>query len=141
MNTQIVSLGYEGRSLEELIAILQDQQVTKLLDIREAPFSRKKGFSKKALSLRLKEAGISYLHLPEAGNPFRRQKTNIEHCLQLYSSYLTEHPQVIDLVVSEMSEMVTALLCYEREHDNCHRSVLIETMRLNDISFEMIKIE
>lgn len=141
MTLQVISLGYEGRTIGELISILQKQEVTKLLDIRALPLSRKKGFSKKALSNQLAEAGICYRHIREAGNPYRKLKTNIEQCLQLYTSYLLNNPDIIKIVVSEIKSSSVALLCYEREHKNCHRSILIEMICQREDEIEVIKVE
>lgn len=71
-DTFIVSVGYERRSVEDLVSVLIDYGVRKLLDVREAPVSRRQGFSKRSLAARLDEAGIEYRHLRIAGNPHRR---------------------------------------------------------------------
>jgi len=46
----IVSIGYEGRSLDEFVQALKGHRVDVLIDVRLTPISRKKGFSKTALS-------------------------------------------------------------------------------------------
>jgi len=40
-----------------------------VLDVRENPFSRKPGFSKRPLSQALEANGIRYVHLKELGTP------------------------------------------------------------------------
>ena len=72
--TRIVSIGYQGRTPAELLRLLAAERVTRLLDVRELPLSRRKGFSKTALRDRLERAGIEYRHLPAAGNPHRRSR-------------------------------------------------------------------
>ena len=47
-STTIVSIGYEKRSIEDLIDLLVDNAVELLVDVRLNPISRKKGFSKTA---------------------------------------------------------------------------------------------
>lgn len=137
--TQIISIGYEQRSITELIDILKDHHVERLLDVRELPLSRRKGFSKKALSSSLEEAGIEYQHLRAAGNPHRKLKGSIQQCLQLYGSHLEEHPEIIELVGAELSEAPIAMLCYERQHDECHRSVLLDKLNKFGYPIEIIR--
>ncbi|HLL68589.1 MAG TPA: DUF488 domain-containing protein [Micromonosporaceae bacterium] len=47
----LVGVGYEGRTIEELIAQLHALGVSRLVDIRLNPLSRKPGLSKTALVL------------------------------------------------------------------------------------------
>lgn len=128
MIAKIISLGYERRSIGELLGILADHKVVKLLDIRELPLSRRKGFSKSTLSAHLQEVGIEYCHIQIAGNPYRKEKDDIQHCLQQYAHYLQENPAVLETIVAEFAEKPIAVFCYEREHKNCHRSILLETL-------------
>jgi hypothetical protein len=46
----IVTIGYEGRSLEAFLNLLLQNSVTLLCDVRRNPLSRKYGFSKSTLS-------------------------------------------------------------------------------------------
>ena len=45
----IVSVGYQGRSVNELIDVLRHGDVEVLVDVRLNPISRKPGFSKNPL--------------------------------------------------------------------------------------------
>jgi uncharacterized protein (DUF488 family) len=136
----LVSLGYERRTIDEVIEILKAYGVKKLIDVRELPMSRKKGFSKGGLSSHLASAGITYLHMREAGNPYHKEKHNLEYCLQLYRSYLERHPEVIERIMSAVTEPRVAFLCYEREHLNCHRSILLHAMRQQGFSARIIEV-
>jgi uncharacterized protein (DUF488 family) len=136
-----VSIGYERRSLNELIEILLRYKVVKLLDIRELPLSRRKGFNKNELTSRLEEAGIKYRHIRSAGNPHRKKNGDVGHCLRLYASYLGAHPEVLDLVAKELSKVPVALLCYERHHYSCHRSVLVDALCNRGHRLEVVKVE
>ena len=66
---QILTIGYEGTSLADFLATLKAAGVQRLLDIRELPISRRKGFSKSALSKALAETGIAYCHERALGSP------------------------------------------------------------------------
>jgi uncharacterized protein (DUF488 family) len=139
MSAKIVSLGYERRSIDEVLNILASHKVVKLLDIRELPLSRRKGFSKNALSAHLEEAGIQYCHIRAAGNPHRKEKDDIKHCLRKYARYLQNNPAIIETIAAELSKKPVAVLCYEREHRNCHRSILLEALRQHGHPIQVIE--
>ena len=67
----ICTIGYEGGTVHAFIRTLKDAQVELVLDIRAAPVSRKKGFSKNQLAAHLSETGIGYRHLRGLGTPKR----------------------------------------------------------------------
>jgi uncharacterized protein (DUF488 family) len=137
----VVSVGYERRSVEELIGLLAVHGVEKLVDVRELPLSRRKGFSKRALTEMLALAGIEYLHLRAAGNPYRKERADTERCLQLYGGYLEENPEVLDIVTAELDQGPVAFLCYERDHDCCHRSVLLDALIHQGRQVEVVRVE
>jgi uncharacterized protein (DUF488 family) len=142
MNKKVISVGYQQREIGDFVQMLVEHGVEKLIDVRALPLSRKKGFSKKALSSHLRNAGIAYTHLRAAGNPYRKLAGDIDYCLTLYSSYLNEHPDVIELVNSELStESPVAILCYERNHSNCHRSILLNLVQKSVSGVDITKVE
>ena len=55
MNT-ILTIGYEGAVIDDFIATLELVEVEVLIDIRDIPVSRKRGFSKNALADALSSA-------------------------------------------------------------------------------------
>ncbi|MDG4769766.1 DUF488 domain-containing protein [Solwaraspora sp. WMMD792] len=61
----LIGIGYEGRSVDGLIAELRAAGVSRLVDVRLTPISRKPGFSKSALAKALNAAGIAYEHRRE----------------------------------------------------------------------------
>ena len=63
----ICTIGYEGGTVAGFIRALKDADVELVLDIRAAPVSRKKGFSKNQLAAHLADAGIGYRHLRGLG--------------------------------------------------------------------------
>lgn len=66
----LFTIGYEQhRSPSTLIDALLDAGVRRLVDVRELPLSRRRGFSKTALSAALADAEIEYEHVRALGNP------------------------------------------------------------------------
>ena len=56
----IFTVGYEKRSIDDLIWMLRAQGVERVVDVRLTPTSRRPDFSKKRLSSALEAAGIAY---------------------------------------------------------------------------------
>ena len=65
----LIGIGYEGRALAPFVEDLVARGVTRVVDVRLNAISRKPGFSKRALSAALSDAGIGYEHRPSLGNP------------------------------------------------------------------------
>ena len=57
------TIGYEGSSIEDFLATLTHVGIDLLIDVRDVPISRKKGFSKNGLAQQLRAQGVDYLHL------------------------------------------------------------------------------
>lgn len=129
-DTTIVSIGYQQRSLEDVIALLRQSNVQVVVDVRLNPISRKKGFSKSSLGQALGEANIEYRHERELGNPksnrdpFRKglKSARTRYLLHLQNGASKKHREVIELARTTR----VALLCFERDHHECHRSSIVE---------------
>ena len=120
----IVSVGYQGRSVDELIDVLRAGEVELLVDVRLNPISRKPGLSKKPLSQALAEAGIGYQHERALGNP-RDNRDPFDR--ERYEAYLRDVGSAVLAEVMELARSVRiALLCYERQHLDCHRSAILD---------------
>lgn len=126
------TIGYAGKSVDVFVQKLRAAGVKQVVDIRALPLSRKKGFSKTSLGSTLADADIEYLHLRVAGNPFRAQRANVAACLALYSKYVDDHPEVVDAVETAVHGGRVALLCFEAEACDCHRSVIVERLALRN---------
>ena len=127
---RIAGIGYQGRSLEDVVGALLAGGIAVLIDVRELPWSRRPEFSRKSLAERLARAGIRYVHLPAAGNPraIRRSGAASAEILARYRGHLARHPGVLDEVVAAAAGAPAALLCYEADVAACHRSVLLEAL-------------
>ena len=120
----IVSVGYQGRSVNELIDVLRHGDVEVLVDVRLNPISRKPGFSKNPLCQALAEAGIRYRHERELGNP--RENRDPFH-RERYEAHLRKGGSAVYAELIELARSVRiALLCYERLHRDCHRSSILD---------------
>jgi uncharacterized protein (DUF488 family) len=122
------TIGYEGRTLDEFVRLLHAAGVERVVDVRALPLSRRRGFSKTALSLALAMEGIEYVHVRAAGNPYRNLRDEPKRCLALYAEHLNEHPTVLIEVEQALNGSRSALLCMEASHERCHRSVIAERL-------------
>src|SRR3954468_24087254 len=124
--TALFTIGYEGRALDELIAMLASNKIDRVIDIRELPLSRRRGFSKTPLGTALREHGIEYMHMRQAGNPYRRLKDAIprEELLEKYEVHIRNADDVVADVTEAVRGHRAALLCYEADVATCHRSLL-----------------
>ena len=122
----LFTIGYEGRALDELIAMLSAEKIDRVIDIRELPLSRRRGFSKTPLGTALAAAGIGYTHMRVAGNPYRKLKDTIsrDELLARYEAHIADADDVVASVADEARGRRAALLCYEAEPQACHRSLL-----------------
>lgn len=134
---RLVSIGYEGRTIGELVGELVDQHVDVLVDVRLTPLSRKPGLSKRKLSEHLADAGIVYLHLKALGNPKHNrepfwQGRVVDGC-QLFDDLLSapEPQSALETIAALTASSTVAVLCFERDHDRCHRQVV--TTRVTEL--------
>jgi uncharacterized protein (DUF488 family) len=126
------SIGYEGRDLEALVSELVENGVEVLADVRELPLSRKRGFSKTALGIALDEVGIDYLHLRQLGNPKSNRdgfRNGDSAAREVYMAHLNNGSRA---AFDDLAELVidrrTALMCFERDHETCHRSCVADQL-------------
>ena len=128
---RIFTIGYERATQVELIDALAGAGVTRLIDVRAVPLSRRPGFSKNILASGLREAGIDYVHLKALGTPAegRAAARRGDHLTleRVYADQL-ELPEAIAqgaMMLDLATERPSALLCFEREPAGCHRSLLL----------------
>jgi uncharacterized protein (DUF488 family) len=131
----LVTIGYEGRSLEAYLNLLLKHSVTLLCDVRRNPLSRKYGFSKSTLSKACEVVGIRYEHLPELGidsEERRNLKTQADYDA-LFAEYertsLPKQPKALAKIRAwvEQGERV-ALTCFELLPHQCHRHCVAEAL-------------
>jgi uncharacterized protein (DUF488 family) len=130
----IWTIGYEQSTVDDVIAALAGAGVEVLADIRYLPLSRRPGFSKSSLGAAACEAGIDYRHIKALGTPAegRAAARRGDHAelARVYAGQL-ELPEAL-AAMAELRDLAgekrVALLCYEREASECHRSLLIDAL-------------
>ena len=130
----IWTIGYEQVTQPALIGALQSAGVEVLADIRALPLSRRPGFSKTSLAAAVREGGMEYRHLKPLGTPAEGRAAARRHdhaaLAAIYAGQL-EFPEAL-AAMAELRALSqdrnVALLCYEREASECHRSLLIAAL-------------
>jgi uncharacterized protein (DUF488 family) len=128
----LFTIGYEGSIVDAVAASLKQAGVAHLLDIRAVPQSRKPGFSKRLLGGTLEAAGIRYTHLRGLGTP-KAGRDAVRHgdvaaMHRIFRAHMQEPDARSDLArAAELSSREPCcLLCFERDHTNCHRQIVAE---------------
>jgi uncharacterized protein (DUF488 family) len=135
MNNILYTIGYQGISVEEYTSKLINAKVKLLVDVRNNPFSRKQGFSKKTLMMYCEQAGIKYLHFPGLGIPSSLRKnlveSDIEKLFEYYKNTILQNNPEDQEEVCHLLEMERhiALTCFEADPDQCHRKVLAASLQ------------
>jgi uncharacterized protein (DUF488 family) len=130
----LFTIGYEDATLADFIATLHAARVTLLLDVREFPLSRRKGFSKRALSEAVQSAGIAYRHERDLGSPKTiRQQLHSDGDYALFFSAFSKYLKHQSPLLTELAENLrgnVALMCYERDPATCHRSIVAKQLEV-----------
>ena len=124
---------YEGRSIPQFLQELGAAGVRQLVDVREAPISRKRGFSKYDLAEELQYAGIAYRHIRALGCPKSiRDRYKVDHDWSRYTQQFHEHLARQQPALEELRALVvsepTAVMCYEADFNRCHRTFVARTV-------------
>ncbi|GLR47697.1 DUF488 domain-containing protein [Sphingomonas astaxanthinifaciens] len=128
---KLFTIGYEATTQGDFLAALKRAGVTRVIDIRALPLSRRPGFSKTPLRNALAEEGIGYVHLKALGTPAAgreaARKGRVAELEEIYAGQLALPEAMVQAeeLKGLVEEKPSALLCYEREPAGCHRSLLI----------------
>jgi Uncharacterized conserved protein len=132
---QLWTMGYMGLTQTDFIRSLCDSKIEVLVDIREIPISRKKGFSKTGLSAGLLNVGIEYQHLKWLGSPkFLRHQVRANRDYSTFFKGVRHHlrspaasEQLTELVMA-LGKKRCCLMCCCADWRYCHRSCVVEAV-------------
>ena len=134
----IYTIGYEGLSIEKFSDALMKENVSVVVDVRNLPLSRKKGFSKTSLSDHLDKNNIDYVNIRGLGAPkAMREELKATNDYKSFFSRFRESIKPRQNLIDEILSMVydgknVSLLCFERDYNYCHRKIVAEEIKKRD---------
>ncbi len=128
------TIGYEGHDIETFVRDLKKAGIRLVVDVRERPISRKKGFSKNILAAALAEKKIEYVNVKELGAPpeIRRRfhdRKDYAAFLDHYARHLAGQEDAVRRVSEWIEPGGAVLLCLEKDHSHCHRTPIAEKLK------------
>lgn len=133
-NRILWTIGYEGQSPDSLVTLLKERGIQHLVDVRELPLSRRKGFSKTKLSERLAQDGIKYTHQRDLGAPKEVRKSFIaggsfDKFRVQYLAHLDQQGTALTMLEEAVSNGPTAIMCVEESYGICHRQFIANALQ------------
>ena len=131
---QLLTTGYAGHDPDTFVAKLREHGVETIVDVRQNPVSRKRGFSKSKLEKFLAGHGIGYVHLRELGVPadlrnrLRSGECELDEYFAEFARYLLTQDKTLVELQKRAFEERCCLLCVESRPEDCHRSIVAETV-------------
>lgn len=136
---KLFTIGYEQTPPTAVLNELEQAGVKLLVDVRAVTSSRRPGFSKNQLAAALDERGISYIHLRALGTPkegrLAARSGDIKTLAKIYNAHLKKpeaREEMDELAALTLKAGPVCLLCYERDHTNCHRTFIAEIIEERD---------
>src|SRR3990170_5497842 len=127
---RLVTIGYQGRSLDELVRRLVRNEVRLLLDVRQIARSRRPEFNGTRIAAAAEKAAIRYRHVPLLGSSRRLrahlfETRDFERFAGFYLAYVRRWrlADVRAVATAARREGVICILCYEHEAATCHRGI------------------
>ena len=130
----LYTIGYEGMDTQKFVSALKSEGIKVLVDVREMPLSRKKGFSKSSLAALMESEGIEYRHIRTLGAPkavryrLREGGEWAEYC-EGYQTHLADCEEALSEVVQLANQRDVCLMCFEADYRECHRSLIAEHLK------------
>lgn len=128
----VYTIGYEATDITRFVKTLKAVGIKRLADVRAVAVSRKAGFSKKKLAVRLEENGIEYSHFVALGDPKSGREAARAGNIKLFHAIYNKHfksseaqedlQKLLDFVRTEP----TCLLCFEQKARDCHRQIIAD---------------
>jgi uncharacterized protein (DUF488 family) len=142
----MITIGHSTLSIETFLAVLRDNDVRVLADIRTVPQSRQNPqFGQKDLEASVTAAGIDYRWYRNLGGLRHARKDSINTgwrntSFRGYADYMQtkEFAEALDELLEAAPHAHTALMCAEAVPWRCHRSLVGDALTVRGIAVEDI---
>ena len=140
---ELMTVGYEGLEPSSFFALLKRCGVSAIVDVRELPVSRKRGFSKIPLAEGLQAQGIKYFPFPALGCPkdvrhAYRDDADWVRYTRGFKRFLKTQDEALLSLAALIPQERCCLLCFERDFNYCHRTFVAE--RVADFLKDSVRI-
>lgn len=142
MISRIWTIGHSTRKIGDFVALLKENGIKLLADVRMYPGSRRyPQFGREALVVSLNDAGIRYEHFPELGGR-RKAKPDSNNTawrnemFRGYADYMeTEDFREGIERLSDLAKKIgpTAIMCAEAVWWRCHRSLISDYLKVRGV--------
>ena len=145
-NTHIWTIGHSTRDLDEFIALLKENSIETLADVRSFPGSRKfPQFNAENLAESLPVAGIEYVPFKQLGGR-RKGRPDSPHTVwrneafRGYADYMDtdDFKKGIGELLELAEKKHTAIMCSEAVWWRCHRSMISDHLKSIGVTVEHI---
>lgn len=139
---RIWTIGHSTRGIDEFIALLGENRIKLLADVRAYPSSKRyPQFNKDALMESLNAHGIRYEHFPELGgkrkpNPDSRNTAWRNASFRAYADYMEtkQFQEGVERLLGISREAgPTAIMCAEAVWWRCHRSLISDYLKAREV--------
>src|SRR4029077_8616526 len=140
------TVGHSTRTIEEFIALLKEQSIKRLVDVRTIPRSRHNPqFNRDELPKSLRGAHIGYTHMPELGGLRHARKDSSNTgwrnlSFRGFADYMQtpEFERALEKLIGMAARGRIAIVCAEAVPWRCHRSLIADALTARGIPVEDI---
>jgi len=142
----VYTIGHSTHPIDEFIALLRQNKVTQLVDIRTIPRSRHNPqFEQAALETALAAANITYTYCKDLGGlrPRVEHSTNTawrNASFRNYADYMQTDTfaEAVHELVAYSAQAITAIMCAEAVPWRCHRSLVADALTVRGVTVKEI---
>jgi uncharacterized protein (DUF488 family) len=136
MENFVLTIGHSTRPVQEFIALLQENGVSRIIDVRTIPRSRHNPqFNRDTFPETLAQAGIRYTHMPGLGG-LRHARADSPNrgwrngSFRGFADYMQtdEFAHNIEQLMEFSSRERVAIMCAEAVPWRCHRSLIADAL-------------
>lgn len=145
----VLTIGHSTRPWKAFLELLRAHEVKRVIDVRSIPRSRHNPqFDRKTLSVKLRAAGIGYVHLRKLGG-LRRTDSDSQNLgwrnpsFRGFADYMqtAEFEAGLQRLLKLAGQKRSALMCAEAVPWRCHRSLIADALMTRGIRVEDIMSE
>jgi uncharacterized protein (DUF488 family) len=138
----LYTVGHGTRPIEELVEVLRDAGVTRVVDVRRFPGSRRNPqFARDELAHTLPAAGITYEWQGETLGGRRHEAEHTRHpalhnaAFRAYADHMDsdEFRHALHALLDEAAAEPTAVMCAETLWWRCHRRLIADASTLEGV--------